>query len=248
MQVVLGGYLVGHAALTVSEEDRKRGDRLFPARSSRVYHVLTQLRMAYERLANSDPAADGDQLIDYGCGNMPYRPLFEQAGFRYVGYDFPGNDKANGDLLKDGTLPLASSTADCVLSSQVLEHVGDPVRYLLEARRVLKPGGRLFLSTHGVWQYHPDPTDFWRWTGDGLRKLVTDCGFDITRFEGIVGPAAIGVQLFQDACVGMFPASLRAVFTWTCQRAMEKIDSRCTDVTRSRDASVFVLIARKPIE
>lgn len=48
----------------------------------------------------------------------------------------------------DGTkLPFVDASFDTVLSHAVIEHVADPAAYLHEARRVLKPGGRLFLQT-----------------------------------------------------------------------------------------------------
>ena len=48
----------------------------------------------------------------------------------------------------DGTkLPFPSGSFDLVLSHAVIEHVAAPDEYLHEARRVLKPGGFLFLQT-----------------------------------------------------------------------------------------------------
>jgi hypothetical protein len=55
---------------------------------------------------------------------------------------------------------------------------------------VLKPRGRLFLSTHGVWPYHPHPADYWRWTADGLRLTCEDAGFTTEQFHSLCGPAA----------------------------------------------------------
>jgi ubiquinone/menaquinone biosynthesis C-methylase UbiE len=50
--------------------------------------------------------------------------------------------------VSDGTaLPFPDGSFDLVLSHAVIEHVADPGTYLCEARRVLKPGGHLFLQT-----------------------------------------------------------------------------------------------------
>jgi SAM-dependent methyltransferase len=72
----------------------------------------------------------------------------------------------------------------------VLEHVWDLKTYLGEARRVLKPGGALLLSTHGSWLYHPHPGDYRRWTAEGLRREVEGRGFRQLRVAPLVGPLA----------------------------------------------------------
>ena len=121
---------------------------------------------------------------------MPYRPLVETLGPKYVGCDFETNTEADEALANIGMLPLSTSSADLILSTQVLEHVVDPGRYLREANRVLRSGGVLILSTHGVWKYHPDPTDFWRWTCDGLKRVIKENGFQLEEFSGVLGPPA----------------------------------------------------------
>lgn len=45
------------------------------------------------------------------------------------------------------SLPFADGTFDCVISSEVIEHVPDPAAFLKELLRVLKPGGRCIIST-----------------------------------------------------------------------------------------------------
>jgi SAM-dependent methyltransferase len=127
-------------------------------------------------------------VLDVGCGTMPYRSLFASRGARYLGADIDGTP----DILIDseGALPLANESVDFVVSFQVLEHVRNVPAYLSTIRRVLKAGGSMFLSTHGVWPYHPHPTDYWRWTRDGLLVTLEDAGFKIQSTAAMCGPAA----------------------------------------------------------
>ena len=185
------------------------------------------------------------ELLDFGCGNMPYRPLFERKLQAYRGFDLHGNEMADGTISEDGRLQRQDESVDIVLSSQVLEHVASPDTYLTEAFRVLRPGGQLILSTHGVWKYHPDPTDFWRWTCDGLKKLISAYGFEITYFEGLMGPEATAIQLWQDMKLLRVPDILKTSFTWTMQRLMERADRRCQSVDRDRDACVYIVVATR---
>lgn len=224
---------------------RSRGERLYPRRSSRLYWHLTQLRKAYESTIACLPANSHEPvIIDYGCGNMPYRPLFEPLAAEYVGVDFTGNEMASASLLPDGGLPLEDGSADIVLSSQVLEHVTDPAYYLAEAHRVLKPSGHLCLSTHGVWRYHPDPTDFWRWTSAGLLRQIALASFEVRHFLGVMGPEASALQLWQDSVLSRVPRRLRRVFTRYMQGRIARADARCSPEMRNRDACVYVLLAR----
>jgi SAM-dependent methyltransferase len=223
-----------------------RGERLYPPASSRIYWHLTRLRQEIERIIASYVASRAKGLLlDYGCGNMPYRRLFEDHVASYVGCDFPGNEIADRLLNSARELPFAAETADYVLSTQVLEHVDNPDSYLRECWRVLSTDGLLILSTHGVWQYHPDPTDYWRWTSQGLKRIVEDIGFTVVNFQGIMGPGAAGLQLWQDATIRKLHWRLIPFFTRVMQYFIRRADMGCSDDVRNRDASVFVLVARK---
>ena len=111
----------------------------------------------------------GLRLLDVGCGDRPYDPLFAAAA-EVVGFDVEGN--AHADL--HGTIdaiPVPDATFDLVLCLQVLEHVPDPAAAIRELHRAVRPGGRVLASTHGVAPLHPNPEDLWRWTPQGLEQL-----------------------------------------------------------------------------
>ena len=186
-------------------------------------------------------------MLDFGCGNTPYRPLF--AGLRtpvtYHGADLPGNSLADVLIEPDGTLPLDDEQYDLVISTQVLEHVSDPAVYLAECRRVLKRGGHLVLSTHGYWVYHPDPTDYWRWTGDGLRRIIGLAGLEVVKTRGVGNLAAAAIQLWQDASDGYLHRWVRPYYVAVLQRCAA-MACRLTGGDSIDEAIVFIVTAQRP--
>lgn len=127
-------------------------------------------------------------IVDFGCGDMPYKACIESSGIRYIGADID----AGADMLIEtsGRLELIDGTVDAILSAQVLEHVRDLDSYCFEIHRLLTDSGTLFLSTHGTWLYHPHPEDHRRWTGPGLIAEVEARGFKVDEIIPIIGPLA----------------------------------------------------------
>lgn len=99
-------------------------------------------------------------------------------------------------------LPLADGIADTVVVTFSLCSMGDPRAALLEARRVLRPGGRLLFAEHGLsdrfatarWQRRISP--IWRRLAGGCRldvdapALVEAAGFDVAGGTIERGPLA----------------------------------------------------------
>jgi SAM-dependent methyltransferase len=111
----------------------------------------------------------GLRVLDVGCGDRPYESLLRDAA-EIVGFDVPANPHADLHGYVDA-IPADEASFDIVLCLQVLEHVPDPAAAVRELRRVVRPGGRVLLSTHGIYPYHPNPDDPWRWTHEGLERL-----------------------------------------------------------------------------
>ncbi|MCW2990506.1 MAG: Methyltransferase type 11 [Solirubrobacterales bacterium] len=208
----------------------------------RLSYIVAALPRGLEQLAHDVPRTG--RILDYGCADMPYRRFFADDA-DYVGADLPGNPEASVEIAPDGTVPLPDESVDVVLSTQVLEHVADPAVYLAECARVLRPGGRMLLSTHGLMVYHPDPVDYWRWTCAGLRRSVGQAGLHVVRFEGIMGLTATGLQLVQDAWYWRL-GKLRHAFALVMQTLIKIAERLEPPSTRELNALVFALVAEKP--
>ncbi len=72
----------------------------------------------------------------------------------------------------------------------VLEHVADADATLQEARRVLVPGGRLYVDVPFIQGYHEAPDDHRRFTRNGLRVELRRHGFDVEDVGVSVGPGS----------------------------------------------------------
>jgi len=230
-------------------DPRFQAERPRDIREAKPWHRYAHLtRMLQARIgalsAELLPPVAG-RLLDYGCADVPYRHLFA-ADADYVAADLAGNPHATVHLNPDGTVPEPDQSFDAVLSTQVLEHVADPGVYLAEAYRVLRPGGRMLLSTHGTFVYHPDPDDYWRWTSAGLQRAVRKAGFQVVRFEGIIGLIPTGIQLVQDALWWKLPRLVRTPFLLVMQALVRLTDRLHHQTARDRDGQVYALIAEKP--
>jgi len=227
-----------------------REDRLYPVFYHSRYAMLTGLRKTLKKIINNGIAVKRSNfvIVDLGCGTMPYRPLFKNMDSRYIGVDFHSNTTAHFYFDNDGKSPLENKFADIVLSTQVLEHVEKPNSYLNECYRIMKPGGKLILSTHGYWPYHPDPHDYWRWTCEGLRKQIEEAGFTIVQFDGVLSLNALAFQMLQDIFLPCFPDSMRYI-RYICAASFQLIvqfaDRFSSVDERRKNAWVFVLLAEK---
>jgi 2-polyprenyl-3-methyl-5-hydroxy-6-metoxy-1,4-benzoquinol methylase len=66
---------------------------------------------------------------------------------------------------------------DLVLCQHVLEHVVDPIAAVRTLHGMLRPGGHLVVVTPFLVKIHNDPIDLWRFTPDGMERLLRTAGF-----------------------------------------------------------------------
>jgi SAM-dependent methyltransferase len=183
--------------------------RLYPPRTWPWYLHLTDLRKAIARAAGEVSG----RILDYGCGEKPYAPLFRNAT-QYIGADLPNNPHADIHLDAEGRLPQNVGDFDAVLSTQVLEHVPNVRLYLSECRRMLEARkGKLLLTTHGIWEYHTNPKDLYRWTHEGLVWTIEQAGFETCAIEPLTTGSRALLQIIELMILTGWPRGVGRILT-----------------------------------
>lgn len=118
------------------------------------YGRLTQERSRRIAASVAPFVPEKAEILDFGSGNgFTALSLMAMCPCRITGLDVIRDINLTEDtarriaftLFQGGTLPFADKNFDGVLASAVMHHTPDPVFYLDEFIRVLRPGGRIFL-------------------------------------------------------------------------------------------------------
>jgi len=138
------------------------------------------------------------KTLDIGCGTKPYEKLCPSS--HYIGLELDSEENRaakSADCFYDGhRIPFEDAQFDSVLCNQVLEHVFQPDEFLLEIKRILKPGGKLLISVPFLWNEHEEPLDFARYSSYGLQYLLRKRGFEILESRKSVNDIRASFQFF----------------------------------------------------
>lgn len=90
------------------------------------------------------------------------------------------------DLCQNNAEIIPSGTYDLIFCFEVLEHTLQPFDAMNELYRILKPNGRLVLSTPYDFRIHGPLPDCWRFTEHGLKVLAKD--FSLVEINSLENP------------------------------------------------------------
>jgi SAM-dependent methyltransferase len=191
-------------------------------------HILDFVSIA---AAQTSPGA---RVLDAGAGNAPYRELFARCDYRTADWaqSLHEGGRAADIVAPLDALPVADAEFDAVLCTQVLEHVPRPLAVLAELRRVLVPGGRVWITVPFVGELHEEPHDYWRYTSHGLISLLEEARFvdiDVDPLGGYFSALATlawngGVSLGVRADVGDLPRRALAGALRGAARVLPRLD------------------------
>jgi SAM-dependent methyltransferase len=168
--------------------------------------AASRLEEAYRRLVLRDhvrfvvQALARGPLLDVGCGGGLFLGMMRERGYAVVGLDFSREAAAIawkrqqvpavcGDLAH---APLRAGSLAGITMFHVLEHLPDPRAYLVAARDLLAPDGRLVVQVPNAasWQFRllgrrwsgvDVPRHLFDFRGCDVERLLEDCGMVVVR-------------------------------------------------------------------
>jgi SAM-dependent methyltransferase len=117
------------------------------------------------------------RFLDIGCGLR--RRVYMNCLYLEV---YPS---VSADLIvsPDCAYPLADGVFDAIGCFAVLEHTKKPWRVVEEMRRMLRPGGKVFIDWPFLQPVHGYPSHYFNATREGLATLFLDNGFAISELK-----------------------------------------------------------------
>jgi SAM-dependent methyltransferase len=174
-----------------------------PSRAEPFLHELhaTMLRKLERLFLTHVPR--GGLVLDAGCGRSLFTEIRPDWPFRIVAADVDHplllsrkREFADVRWLAAGAhpLPFRDAAFDALFAGELIEHLPDPRPGIDEFRRVVRPGGRLILTTPNRHRlanvadrsdrpYSPDHLS--ELSYDEVRTLLADGGFEIVHTDGV---------------------------------------------------------------
>lgn len=149
------------------------------------------------------------KLLDVGCGGGRFMNRMRRRGWEVEGIDF--DEKATGKIVRRYgmktytgdliTCALPESSYDAITMSHTIEHLFDPIKTLKECLRILKPGGKLVITTPNIegaaadlfgahWRGWEPPRHLHLFSVASLESLLRGAGFEISELRTSAADAA----------------------------------------------------------
>lgn len=156
----------------ILSDNAKLRERLTPMPWQQGFLGMYPLLGALRNFSKTVQNEGGQKILDLGCGVKPYESLFPFVE-KYVGFDVEPHPRVDVTGF-NWDLPFQENEFDALISTQVLEHTAKVRETVAEIRRVVKPGGLIYISVPLTFPEHGIPYDFYRFTRYGLMEVFKD--------------------------------------------------------------------------
>lgn len=178
-------------------------------------------RVLFNELVVKYCASLQGSVLDLGGGASPGYLRYLSRDASYTRTDLRASDGVSAvDLNK--LLPFPDESFDATLLFNSLYILEDQHMSLREIHRILKKGGRLFLSSPFIASEIPEPHDYMRFTAEGMERLLVEAGFEVEALERMGGRASAAANLLHP----LFLFSIIRVPVYTCALALDRLIAR----------------------
>ncbi|GFG49913.1 SAM-dependent methyltransferase [Mycolicibacterium agri] len=242
------------------------GERTVPGLAEENYWFRRH-EVVYQRLRDHCVGAD---VLEAGCGEGYGADLIADVARRVIALDYdeatvahvraryPRVDVQHGNL---AALPLPDAAVDVVVNFQVIEHLWDQPQFVAECLRVLRPSGRLLMSTPNRVTFSPgrdtpiNPFHTRELNADELTELLESAGFTVEAMLGVFhgkalaaldakhGGSIIDAQVARALTDAPWPDDLLADVASVASDDFDLVEAGDRDIDESLD---LVAIAVRP--
>jgi len=124
----------------------------------KIFSLGKSIEKLSQRVQYAIEMVEGKMVLDIGCSSGAITKKIAEKDHKILGIDvlkssidiakeFSSHPNATYEVRDLVTNPFPENSFDCILFLETIEHVENPAQYLKEFHRILKPNGRLILST-----------------------------------------------------------------------------------------------------
>jgi SAM-dependent methyltransferase len=196
-------FQIGETSINMTSEHLLRVEGEIPF----ARYVMYKRHARFINLAFHAKSLPRPKVIEFGGSNGIIEKLFDTPSYE-VAPNYPYVDIQNLSNYKENSW-------DFIVLDEVLEHVANPWLAISELYRLLKSGGYLITSSPFLVPIHKCPADYWRFTEDGLRVLLS-------AFQSVEvyswGNSSVISDIAMNMMMTVNEAKERGIFTETNER------------------------------
>ncbi len=134
----------------------------------------------------------GMKILEIGPDSFPSsnRQALGEMSLTWDTLDIADNSDLTFPNSNEYLFDIPNETYDLIISSNVIEHVKKPWKWIPEITRITKSGGRVIIINPVSWIYHESPVDCWRIYPEGMKALYEEAGLDVcfSSYESLETP------------------------------------------------------------
>jgi SAM-dependent methyltransferase len=188
------------------------------------------------------------RLLECACDRLPYYEVYRPYVDEVICTDWAVTREDNPfvDFFHDlnTPLPLEDSTFDSILMTDALAHIKRPHLLFRELARVLRPGGKILITSTFINWYGEPPYEYMRCSAYALEDMSREAGLDVVHLVPYGGHADVLLDTLNKGMAGRMSNRIFRVLRWILVKTPWYRKNR--KKTSDRYPIGFCLVAQKP--